>query len=192
MKTLIKNLLREKLNDFIISCKNCGWNWKASESDKSDLYICHKCGYDNEPPYDDSNELNESNVEQKVAGVLIKCLENDKIFLLKRNDNTPKWALMSGGVDDGETPVATLKREMVEELGLDNDIINNITFKYDKTEHIPEKNRTFYYYEGFTMSPFNANLEKDENHENFDYGWFSKDEFPSPLYVGLSQKINRI
>jgi hypothetical protein len=31
-----------------------------------------------------------------------------------------------------------------------------------------------------------------KTNENLDYGWFSKDELPSPLYVGLSQKINRI
>jgi len=32
-----------------IICKNCDWSWKASESKKEDLYLCHKCGYNNEP-----------------------------------------------------------------------------------------------------------------------------------------------
>lgn len=31
-----------------IICSNCGWSWGTSESDIDDLYICHKCGYDNE------------------------------------------------------------------------------------------------------------------------------------------------
>ena len=30
-----------------IICKNCGWKWKISDGG-NDLYICHKCGYDNE------------------------------------------------------------------------------------------------------------------------------------------------
>jgi predicted Zn-ribbon and HTH transcriptional regulator len=32
----------------IIHCKNCGWEWKASEGGK-DKYVCHKCGTDNSP-----------------------------------------------------------------------------------------------------------------------------------------------
>lgn len=31
-----------------IICKNCDWSWKESESKKEDLYLCHKCGYNNE------------------------------------------------------------------------------------------------------------------------------------------------
>ena len=30
-----------------ITCKNCGWTWKISDGG-NDLYICHKCGYDNQ------------------------------------------------------------------------------------------------------------------------------------------------
>jgi predicted RNA-binding Zn-ribbon protein involved in translation (DUF1610 family) len=46
MKDKIKQLLREAL-DKTITCRNCGWSWKESESDKEDLYVCHKCGFDN-------------------------------------------------------------------------------------------------------------------------------------------------
>lgn len=53
-KSLIKTLLREAL-DKTITCV-CGWHWKESESDKSDLYVCHKCGHDNTP----KKTLNES------------------------------------------------------------------------------------------------------------------------------------
>jgi Zn-dependent peptidase ImmA (M78 family) len=35
------------MSDKDIECSNCGWGWKASESDIEDLYMCHKCGYDN-------------------------------------------------------------------------------------------------------------------------------------------------
>jgi hypothetical protein len=40
-----------KLEDTIdesITCENCGWSWKESESEPDDLYNCHKCGYNNE------------------------------------------------------------------------------------------------------------------------------------------------
>lgn len=185
MKKLIKNLLRENINDFKIICKSCNWSWKSSESDKSDLYVCHKCGHDNEPAYDDER-LNETQEVQKVAGVLIKCLTTNRVLLLLRNDPNPKWALMSGGMDAGEKPIETLEREIREELKIESKGL--VQFEFDREEHIPEKNRTFYYYKGFTMSEFIPTLD----HENLDYGWFSKDKLPSPLYKGLAEKINRI
>jgi hypothetical protein len=55
MKSFIKSLLREAL-DKTIKCKNCGWSWKESESAKEDLYLCHKCGYNNEPKKTKLNE----------------------------------------------------------------------------------------------------------------------------------------
>jgi protein-arginine kinase activator protein McsA len=50
MKTFIKKMLKEGYDKLII-CDNCGWSWKESESDKSDLYVCHKCGNDNSKKY---------------------------------------------------------------------------------------------------------------------------------------------
>jgi rubrerythrin len=35
-----------------ITCVNCGWHWNTSDSDESDKYICHKCGFDNRTFYD--------------------------------------------------------------------------------------------------------------------------------------------
>ncbi len=46
MKKLIKKLIKEFL-DKIIKCKKCGWTWRESESSPKDLYIYHKCGFDN-------------------------------------------------------------------------------------------------------------------------------------------------
>jgi len=185
MKSFIKKLLRENIEGFDITCEKCNWTWNSLDSDPSDLYICHECGHDNEPPYDDET-LNESEGEHEVAGVLIKCTETKRVFLLHRNDPNPKWALMSGGMDAGEKPIDTLIREIGEELSINAE--NLIRFEYDRKEHIPEKNRTFYYYEGFTKIEFIPTLD----HENLAYGWFSKNDLPSPLYQGLKEKIARI
>ena len=55
LKPMIKSLLREAL-DKTITCSKCGWNWKESESDKKDLYVCHECGHDNSPKKETLNE----------------------------------------------------------------------------------------------------------------------------------------
>jgi hypothetical protein len=36
----------------IIRCKGCGWKWDTKDSDDSDKYVCHQCGFDNRTFYD--------------------------------------------------------------------------------------------------------------------------------------------
>lgn len=31
--------------DEVITCPNCKWNWKESQTTFTDKYTCHKCGY---------------------------------------------------------------------------------------------------------------------------------------------------
>ena len=81
-KTLIKTLLREAL-DKTITCQKCDWSWKESESAKSDLYVCHKCGHDNSP----KKSLNES------------VMRNDKVDAKKVADFV-NFAKQYLGIDD--------------------------------------------------------------------------------------------
>jgi tRNA(Ile2) C34 agmatinyltransferase TiaS len=51
MKIKITELQLQKLTEMVDSekvvCDECGWSWKLSEGG-DDLYICHKCGHNNE------------------------------------------------------------------------------------------------------------------------------------------------
>jgi len=44
MKWLFE-FLKHKQKDIV--CIGCGWSWDKEESEKDDIYICHKCGTDN-------------------------------------------------------------------------------------------------------------------------------------------------
>lgn len=120
-----------------------------------------------------------------VGGVLVKCLSTDRIFLLLRNDPTPRWALVSGTIEDGENVLSGLKREFYEELFINPSIVD---FNFIRVEHIPEKNIEFHYYEGFVDNEFTPILDE----ENLDGKWFSLREIPSPLYEGMPEKIKKI
>lgn len=132
-----------------------------------------------------NRRLMELDEKQIVAGVLIKCTKTGNVFLLFRNDKVPTWAMVTGGVDAGENVLAGLKREIHEELLIDANIIE---FKPVGVEQIPARNREFHFYQGFTNSEFKPILD----HENLNWGWFSKDKLPSPLYKGLAEKIAKI
>ena len=48
MTAYLNNDLKEAVVGGKIECDNCDWSWDIS-SGGDDLYICHKCGHDNEP-----------------------------------------------------------------------------------------------------------------------------------------------
>lgn len=75
------------------------------------------------------------------AGIIF-INSNNKILLLLRDDvsNIPfpnKWDIPGGKIEEGETPDIALKREMKEELDLDN--LNEINlFKIYKSENLTD------------------------------------------------------
>lgn len=103
-----------------------------------------------------------------AAGILFKS--GGKIFLVKRGDDG-SWAVPGGKLEEGETPEAAAKREVLEECGFDYSapltphtlIDGYVTYLADDAEQ------------------FDAVL----NDENQACGWFSPDELPEPLHPGM-------
>jgi hypothetical protein len=50
-----------------IVCDNCGWSWKIKDGG-DDLYICHKCGHDNNPNLDEGL-LNEGKYDKLTNSI---------------------------------------------------------------------------------------------------------------------------
>ena len=137
-----------------------------------------------------SNEVSESIEEsvkpvRKVAGALIKDEESGEVLLIKRNDKTPKWAMVTGEFDEGEDALDALEREMYEELFIRP---GQVRLNYKGMEHFSAKNIDFYYFEGFVKGKFKPHLDE----ENLDFGWFSIENLPSPLMNGTYARVNDI
>lgn len=45
-------------------------------------------------------------------------IKNNKVLLIKHS-YIPQWHMVGGGIDKGETPVQAVKRELLEEIGLE-------------------------------------------------------------------------
>lgn len=45
---ILPNSVNEIVTDTEVICDNCGWEWPIADGG-DDLYICHKCGHDNNP-----------------------------------------------------------------------------------------------------------------------------------------------
>lgn len=60
-------------------------------------------------------------IERNIAGAFI--LSNDGYILIGQNKKggvfEDKWVVPGGGIDEGETPVEAMQREILEEVGID-------------------------------------------------------------------------
>lgn len=126
--------------------------------------------------------LLESRIKNAV-GVLIIAEDTNKVFLMKRGFAPHKgsWSLLSGGMEDGESKLETLKREIMEEAQIDADEKLDLTFI--RTEN--NSGKLYHYYVGLTSTEIIPTLDE----ENTDYGWYSEDELPTPLYPNTKDKI---
>jgi len=61
-----KSELTEEIVGNKIVCDSCGWSWNIKDGG-NDLYICHKCGYDNEPINENKPYKHKSGFDDKLG-----------------------------------------------------------------------------------------------------------------------------
>jgi 8-oxo-dGTP diphosphatase len=118
----------------------------------------------------EEKEGEEKILKKNALGIIFN--PENRVLLLKRSSFPDqwmpnKWALVGGGVEDGEEPIEGCIREIKEETGLViKDLIEKAVMQRnpDSVEHI-----FIGKYEG---DPFNVKLDE----ENQGYGWFGKNE----------------
>jgi hypothetical protein len=49
------SMMNEIVTDTEVICDNCGWEWPIADGG-DDLYICHKCGHDNNPDLEEASD----------------------------------------------------------------------------------------------------------------------------------------
>ena len=55
---ILPDVINELVTNTEVICDNCGWEWPIADGG-DDLYVCHKCGHDNNPKKSDPFGLNE-------------------------------------------------------------------------------------------------------------------------------------
>ena len=108
---------------------------------------------------------------------ILRTKDGEKYLLLLRpkDDDTirDKWTFVAGTIDEGETPLETIKREVQEELQFDS---NKIIFTYIGNG-VSDSNTELHYFIG-TMDEEVPIL----NDENVDWGWFRLNKLPNKMF----------
>jgi ADP-ribose pyrophosphatase YjhB (NUDIX family) len=74
------------------------------------------------------------NIRDEVQGVIFDQKDRRIVLLVQKKDRRVRrlrWRLLKGGVNEGETKVEALRREIFEETGLKNVEILNQIYNYE-------------------------------------------------------------
>jgi len=119
---------------------------------------------------------------KKSVGILILAKKTNRFLLLHRVNKPVAWSTLAGKMEEGETPKETIKREILEEIGINSNILNGIEEVGMVGSH--------HVMVGITDKEFEIpNLKLDEND---DYGWFTEKTLPSPMHPKWEDSFNLI
>lgn len=96
-----------------ITCVNCGWHWNTKDSDPSDKYVCHKCGFDNRTYYD-SDPI--SKMEKQIALPDTYVTYDNLKPILERQGYQINKIMASGGNIHGGKILFTINDDKIDDL----------------------------------------------------------------------------
>ena len=132
------------------------------------------------------------------VGIIILNKDN-KVFVGKRKDNPlDKWQMPQGGIDQNETPLIAMKRELVEETNiksievlkeienwLEYELTPNLLGKIWKGKFRGQKQKWFIV--KFLGNDEEINLEKDKP-EFIEWKWLDIENLPNVI-VDFKKKV---
>ena len=135
---------------------------------------------------------------RKGVGIIV-LNKNNEVFVGKRKDNpVDKWQMPQGGIDNNETPINAMKRELAEETSikrieilkeienwLEYELPNNLLGKIWKGEYRGQRQKWFIV--KFIGNESEINL-KTKNPEFIEWKWIDYNLLPDVI-VDFKRKI---
>jgi 8-oxo-dGTP pyrophosphatase MutT (NUDIX family) len=117
---------------------------------------------------------------QAAAGCLILALDSGRILIPHRSEHCQQpntWGTWGGAIDDGESPMEAVLRELSEEAGFDSPIETIPLFVF--------RHASGFRYHNFLIT-VETEFEPRINWETQAFAWFRFGEWPEPAHFGLT------
>lgn len=120
-----------------------------------------------------------------VSGVVLD--EEGRVLLGRRADNG-RWAVLSGILEPGEQPAAGLAREVLEESGVQVEVLALTSVLTGEPVHYPNGDRAQYLDLCFWCRPLAGEAHVADD-ESLEMAWFPTDALPQDLVASSVQRI---
>ena len=118
--------------------------------------------------------------------------EKGEILFLKRTEKcrneAGKWNFPGGGLEFGETQDEAVKREVLEETGLEVKIVRILKI----IDHIIEEEGQHWFNPIYETKVVGGNLENMEPHKCSEIKWFSPDKLPGNMTINLQELFKAV
>ena len=117
----------------------------------------------------------------QILSIPYRIVNGIPLFCVFRRSDSNYWQFIAGGVENGETPIEAAKRETFEEIGVEPNIIQQLTcIAYVPAEVIAESRRQHWDKNTFVIPEysfaFECDLEPTLSNEHTEYKWLTYDE----------------
>ena len=137
--------------------------------------------------------------ETSIGAVVFRCVEGKVQYLLIRYRNG-HWEFPRGKIEDGESHIETMRRELREETGITQLMIldgfeASLRFTYtaqgnERTERTRDKNCILIHKKAiFYLAQTEYTSVVHLSHEHKDYAWLTYDDAVSKLTYDNAQKV---
>ena len=131
---ILPDTINELVTDTEVICDNCGWKWKIAEGG-DDLYTCHKCGHDNNPNLQETNNI--LSAEQKIdnlpQGKLFDDAKNiESIFNKSRHSWSETIESFEKNKDKSEEQNIDIKDIHITQPNIQSNKVKNMITNIDK------------------------------------------------------------
>lgn len=119
-------------------------------------------------------------------GVNVFVVRDGKLLLGKRKSeyHDGEWGVPGGHLEEGELMVDCARRELEEETGLHAE-----HFTFVNVDNEPRVDGWHYVHFGFIAEGVTGELELREPDKCYEWGWFTLDELPEPIFIGHRHTI---